>query len=128
MRLVNERMLVEVGGVVGTRHDHPLDARLEGRPVDVARHAHVFEFHFEGINATLAAETAGALVAQVHDRVDAVEQMRVLGPVGIDQIRDFDTRDFAAIAVLPARVRHSQVVSLAEFGAQLRRDVTAGAR
>ena len=122
--LGNERVLVPVGGVVGTRHGHAPDACLEGRAVDVPRHRHVLEFHVEGIDATLAAG-AGALVAEVHHGVHACEVSGVPRPLGVDEVGHFDAGHPVAGTILGTHVEHAQVVAVCHFVAQLRGDVAA---
>ena len=119
LAVVDQVVLVPVSGVVGARDHDPRGAGFVGTAQHVVGHDHVAVLIVEMVQRM----SRPARVAQVHHRIHAFEEMRVLAAVRIDQVGQHDALNAFPLPVLFFHVDQHHPVRLGEGGQKLVCDV-----
>ena len=123
-----DEALVVVPGVVGAGGDHPADALLEGRPIDVVGERHVLvlgpELRVAVVLPGVGAEPRRAHIRAVDHRVGPAEMAAVRVAVGLSQVGDHDARDRLPVPGRASGVDRDQLPPLAQFPEHALADVS----
>ena len=116
---VDEVMLIPVRRVIGTRNRQARHARVIRSAQRIVRHRHILALVKEVIQRI----ARPPLVAQMHNRVHALEQARVLSSVGVYQVRDNHPLHLIAARIRVLHIHQNHLIALAERGQQLVGDI-----